>query len=602
MKSTELLLIRAILTDVSVAIHTSIDRDWITIQSRFKHEGLSFLTITLPSFAKDFESCLEKGYVCASDFRAFKRARKSGVIPAFLQGILAHVFDTCGVVRQDASIEAIDGIRQICLALQKLKLECTDDRKAKAIQSYLSCEHDLRSFRPTRWASIAPFRSVGRLLFGRVFAKLEQMLEHGDQLHPKHGPGAVYERLTSNGKYRWKCWNSRLDRYFPLAEYLYVNHSDALQRAGNCVLRDPANDNVRVVFVPKTLKAPRVIAIEPTYNQYVQQALMEPIVRMVEEDPLTRGSVLFSDSTVNGRRARQSSMDRLSATLDMSEASDRVHAGLAYQLVRDYPLLARAIFSCRSKYALLPNGTRVPLVKFASMGSALCFPMEAMVFYTIAIINGLQTRGLRPTIRNILTIKKDISVFGDDLVIPVSEVSGLISMLHSAGLKVNTRKTFVNGYFRESCGVDAYKGSLVTPVYVRQMAPRSAREAERIVSYVSTANLFYMKGYWTTARFMREFLEDLIGPLPHVGRESSLIGHTSMLGSYTISRWNRNLSRFETFGFCQKTRRKKDKLYEYDRLLKFLLSRKQEPTEQKDFDTSVIRGSLTLKKRWATPY
>jgi hypothetical protein len=601
MKSTELLLIHAILTDVSIALHTSIDRDWSLIQSRFKHEGLSFLTITLPTFAKDFERCLEQGYVSTAEFRPFKKVRGSELIPAFLQGITTHVFDECGVVRQDASPEAIDGIRQVCLALHKLKMECTDDRKAKAIQSYLSCERDLRSFRPCLWAANGTFRTTSRLLFGRVFAELEQMLQRGD-INPKHGPGSVFESLTSNGKYRWKRWNKRLDRYFPLGDYLYVNHEDALQRGGNCVLRNSEDDNVKVIFVPKTLKTPRVIAIEPTYNQYTQQGLLAPLVELVEKDPLTRGSVLFSDSTVNGRLARESSITRKLATLDLSEASDRVHAGLAYQLFRDYPYLARAIFACRTKYALLPDGTRVPLVKFASMGSALCFPVEALVFYTMSVMNALAVRKLRPTYRNILLVKRDIAVFGDDIIIPVSEVSGLVDLLHSAGLKVNTRKTFVNGYFRESCGVDAYQGVLVTPVYVRQTAPTSTREAEKITSYVATANLFYRKGYWNTARFMRLFLDGLLGPLPHVGRESTLLGYTSVLNCYTTQRWNGKLHRYESFGYVQRTRRRKDKLHEYDRLLKFFLSRKLMPSESKDFDSSVIRGSLTLTKRWATPY
>lgn len=93
MKSTELLLTHAILTDVGLALHTSIDRDWSYLQSRFEHEGLSFLTITLPTFAKDFERCLEQGYVSASEFRSFKKDRSSGLIPSFLRGITAYVFD-----------------------------------------------------------------------------------------------------------------------------------------------------------------------------------------------------------------------------------------------------------------------------------------------------------------------------------------------------------------------------------------------------------------------------------------------------------------------------------------------------------------------------
>lgn len=58
-------------------------RDLETIRSRVKHQGVSFLTITLPNFYKDFERSVEVGYIDSTCFRAF---RKHGTLPSFLKG------------------------------------------------------------------------------------------------------------------------------------------------------------------------------------------------------------------------------------------------------------------------------------------------------------------------------------------------------------------------------------------------------------------------------------------------------------------------------------------------------------------------------------
>lgn len=65
-------------------------RDLQTIRSRVESEGLSFLTITLPEFCKDFERCLSLGFVDSKYFRMFRKYR---AIPVFLQGMLSQIFD-----------------------------------------------------------------------------------------------------------------------------------------------------------------------------------------------------------------------------------------------------------------------------------------------------------------------------------------------------------------------------------------------------------------------------------------------------------------------------------------------------------------------------
>jgi len=66
------------------------ERDLITIRSRFRNEGLSFLTITLPNFCQAFERSLEEGQVTHREFQGWKFTKS---LPSFLKGLTCLVFD-----------------------------------------------------------------------------------------------------------------------------------------------------------------------------------------------------------------------------------------------------------------------------------------------------------------------------------------------------------------------------------------------------------------------------------------------------------------------------------------------------------------------------
>lgn len=605
MKRTAVLLLNEIIKDVGLMCNTSIGRDLTYVRSRVEEEGLSFLTITLPTFAKDLERCLEQGFLDSAAFRAFrKKSVKYGSIPAFLSGMMTKIFNIDGSVRTDCSVEAIDGIRQICLVFNKTKKECSDARKAQALDAYKRCEQDIATFRIQKHDSLDLFDRVSQLAFGRLFCNVESKL-FGCSLLPKHGPGAVADGLYGNDKYRSLHWTLRLERWFPVDSYLFHNAGGWVESGHHVEYLQPSDEPpVKVVFVPKTQKTPRVIAIEPTWMQYCQQALMRELVDGCETDRLLKGSIHFTDSTINGRLARESSVTRTFATLDLSEASDRVHASLVHRLMIKYRSLSNAVFSCRTKCARLPNGETIRLKKFASMGSALCFPFEAFVFYTLAVIGIAKARSLTINKRTVENISSQLHVFGDDLIVPADAVSFVIRELESVGLKVNMRKTFVSGYFRESCGVDAYKGYLVTPVYVRTEPPSGKQDANQISSYVASSNLFYEKGYWKTAKFMRESILDRVGPFPHVRERSSLLGYRSFLGTFSVERWNKRKQRYEVRGIELHTKSVADVLEENRRLMKFFLTRGNNdvPIELESLNRSTRRGSVYTKIRWNTPY
>jgi hypothetical protein len=547
-------------------------RDSLTILSRVEHEGVSFLTITLADLGKTFDKSLEVGSWLQSS--AFKRRRNES-LPAFLQGLTSRVFDVVsGVLLRSPSIEAIEGMRQICRFASKVKMECTDDRRFNAEKKFIKCEEELRAFRPQSWSDRRLFKMVGRILYGRVLSALNQKLG-SLELMPRHGPGATEDGTRGDLKYRISSWSRRLETSFSISDYASHNYGEFCRGNWEHVTVHTKEEEppVRVVFVPKTLRTPRVIAIEPVYNMYTQQSLSRTLVSLLESDKVLRGSLNFTDQTVNANMALESSRTREYATLDLSEASDRVHASLVCDLLADFPLLNRAVFSCRSSKARLPSGKVIPLKKFASMGSALCFPLEAMVFFTITVASIMKASGRKPTIDLVQSIARKVKVYGDDIIIQRNYLDEVIIGLEKAGLEVNRSKTFSNGHFRESCGTDAYLGHNVTPVYVRTPAPTDKRDWNAVASWISLANSLYEKGYWRSCRYVRSLVERRVGFVPHVSASSGILGWVSKLGSLSVTRWNSDLHRFEVKGISLRSRKHKSKLLGPELLLKFFLTK-----------------------------
>jgi hypothetical protein len=74
MKSLDILL--SILDEAHLQTCAKIDRDKVTIQSRCKDEGESFLGITLPSFAEWLEQSIQSGGIATSIYARFRKRPK----------------------------------------------------------------------------------------------------------------------------------------------------------------------------------------------------------------------------------------------------------------------------------------------------------------------------------------------------------------------------------------------------------------------------------------------------------------------------------------------------------------------------------------------
>lgn len=603
--STLLEIAKLLIRDVFAlcAVSESAERDIQTLMSRVEHEGLSFLTISLPSFGSDFERSLDEGAIDSTAFRSF---RKAGKIPAFLRGISSLVFDAdTGRIKNDPLVEAIKGIRQVAYAFKKLKLPCAPSRVRKAFEGYIQDERDLESL----------LSEQDTEYFSRVCDCLWNWMSRDPSLDPfttipKHGPGATAERITGNSKYVFRSWHNRLEPYFPLDSNAFVNTNalDTEEFEKLTIVSETDELPVRVITVPKTLKAPRIIAIEPVCMQYTQQALAKVLERALERNRFTAGHVNFTDQSINQNIALCASKDKSKATLDMSSASDRVPAMLVYIMLSSNPDFRDAAFSCRSSRAQLPSGQILSLRKFASMGSALCFPIESMYFYTLCVGALLESRNLPVTSRNVFDISRDVYVYGDDIIVPADEAATVTSFLRKYFCRVNMSKSFWIGKFRESCGMDAYDGMRVTPTYIRELPPSDRRDAPSLISWVKTANLLNEEGLFLTSSYIYSLCERIIGKLPIIQEKSSALGRVTLTGEYSIERWNKRLHRPEVRAWVASPVYQNDKLEGYPALLKCLLRLEHAPfskesvIDEKHLQKTARYGAVTLKRRWVQPF
>ena len=582
---------------------TSTTRDINTVSERVENEGISFLTITLPTFGKDFQYCLDQGFVVPESFLPFKKV--GSCLPSFLRGFTEQVFDpVSGVLLNSPSIESIYAVRQLSLIFSKILLPCTPERERKAMTDYVQCDKevgDIESCMPN--SDISEFGRMAQLLFGDLFSYLDRKIFAGEII-PKHGPGNVAEKLTSNGKYSSRYWTDRLESVFHVGDFLYPNARfvSEYEDDGIQFLEPGAELPSRVVSVPKTQKTPRIIAIEPSTIQYVQQGILEALNEKIHSTFL-REFIGTTSQIPNQDLAREGSLSGDLATLDLSEASDRVSLRLVRTIMSRHPLSQEAVLACRTERASVPGQGVISLNKFASMGSALCFPFEAMVFLTIILL------GIERELGHQLTSKKDIypfigrvRVYGDDLIVPVEFVHTVVDTLEHFGARVGRPKSFWNGKFRESCGKEYYDGHDVSIVKVRRMFPSQRQQVAEVVSLVSLRNQMYQFGNWRVTQWLDGRCQKVLKYFPNILPTSPALGRISFLG-YVSEKEDEHLHRPLVKAHVVSSRSPRDPLEGSGALLKFFLKRGVEPTfDVEHLERAGRPRTAYIKTRWVPPF
>jgi len=547
---------------------TSAIRDINTITERVEHEGLSFLTITLPDLGKAIQKWLDQGQ--AGIHPAFRNER-GGSFPRFLGGFFTRVFDrSSGLLLDEPCIDSIIALRQLTLMFGKIELPCTPKRVKGAMSNYVKCEQEVRQFDMNLTKKdLVEFEQMSDLLFRDTFLKMDRMVYYG-AVFPKHGPGAVADGLTSNGKYNLRTWTSRLEGVLPSSEHVIPNARFSHILDDVHFLEPGSEMPVKVISVPKTLKTPRIIAMEPAHMQYVQQALSRCFLECYRESDILPKLIGFDDQVPNQDLARRGSLNGDTATLDLSDASDRVSNQLVRAMVRRFATLHRAVDATRSRKADVDGFGEIRLAKYASMGSALCFPIEAMVFTTLIFVGIQRSLNRSLTRRDIYALADSVRVYGDDLIVPVDHVLSVVSALEHFGAQVGTDKSFWTGKFRESCGREYFNGSDVSLVRVRQALPDTTADVAGVISTVALRNQLYLSGYWRTVRWLDKRLRGLLRYYPDVVPTSPVLGRVSFLG-YQAEGTHPSLHTPLVKGYVVEAKAPKDELGDTGALLKCLL-------------------------------
>jgi len=520
---------------------TSADRDIKTVAARFEHEGLSFLAITLADYGKAIQKWLDRGQVDPWDVSGFRRDRLTG-FPRFLSGFLGRVFDpSSGALLDNPDIEAIIALRQLTLMFSKIALPSASlsgsrtqvvspEREKRAMLEFVECEQDVRTSDSARTPRMYDeFCRMSDMLFAKVFTEVDRKV-YNQELFPKHGPGATADRLSSNGKYNQQTWPARLEAIFPFGEYALPNWSFYSEMDKVDILEPGSELPVRVITVPKSLKSPRVIAIEPTAMQYAQQAVLDSLLDALGRDDFLSKAIGFEDQDPNRFMAFKGSLSGELATLDLSEASDRVSNQLVRAMLRNHPHLLEMVQACRSQKADVPGHGEIRLAKYASMGSALCFPFEAMVFMTIILLGVQDELSASLSRRSLKGFSRQVRAYGDDLIVPTRHVLSVVQKLESFGMKVNLSKSFWTGRFRESCGKEYFSGQDVSIVKVASVFPTQRQDASGVISMVELRNRLYQHGFWQTCRWMDSQIRKIIRYFPNVEPTSPLLGRECFLG------------------------------------------------------------------------
>jgi len=330
----------------------------------------------------------------------------------------------------------------------------------------------------------------------------------------------------------------------------------------------------RLIAVPKTAKGPRLIASEPASHMWCQQGLLAFF-----EDRLRSGLgswfIDLKDQSKSGKLVLQASLDRSLATVDLSDASDRLTCWTVERIFRGNPSLLNALHAARTRYIRDDISYEPGFLltkKFASQGTAVTFPVQSLVFLCIALGSCLDGEVSVDSIRK---LRGRVRVYGDDIIIPVYGYERLIHVMDELQLKVNKAKSFIRGNFRESCGVDGYLGYDVTPVKPKTLVADSPASRQAVID---TSNNLFNKGLFYASDSCSALLPARIKRgLRIVGiNDAGSAGLTSFVGgneSHLVSRWNQRLHRTEVRVWSIRDRARKETREGWSTLLVFFASK-----------------------------
>lgn len=302
-------------------------------------------------------------------------------------------------------------------------------------------------------------------VFYRVAEKISQILKKAPDVRDlgfSFGPGSTtnvskrnaspLNKLNAELECSPKLIGSALGREYLLQWHHLVTEHGYVQ---GCL--------ARLGMVPKNALTYRTTVTEPSINMPAQLELGKRIRKAL----LDYGLDLKNGQKHNQELALLGSVTDEEATVDIENASNTIAifaVYLALYLSKDWFELLDAFRSPSIKF---DDGESHCLEMFSSMGNGFTFELETLIFYAIALV----------TCEDLGLSCKNVSVYGDDIIVPAEAYTNLVETLNLYGFKVNDTKSFASGPFRESCGKDYFLGTNIRP--------------------------FYKKDQWTDARLVR---------------------------------------------------------------------------------------------------
>lgn len=638
--------IESLFEDISMEYpndRTDFSRDIKRLRSLLDTRGIRLFTIDLPELGKHLDRCLSGSVYVPSNLPLSRQVSRTVVVPRLFRALYLRIFEENGCLKEKSDIAAIFALRQALYGLKKLKLNCEQWRIRDAVTTLCQTDQQLPSpflnwnsedpsfFEPTKSISLSSYSDEGYALqklgglkhgsFSRLATDLCQsvfdwlLLDLGQfvpgggintstgnksRIHSfKHGPGAVSDGNAGDYKYNFPSWSLKLEYQFPQSEFAFANYDHWLHDGG---LEEKTNLFSKLVAVPKTLKTPRLIAAEPTCNQWAQQSIWSWF-KTRSQDSVVGNFVRFNDQSVNQWLALLGSENGKLATIDLSEASDRVSCRLVERVFRLNPELLTALYSTRTstvKQSISRHSpSEISLNKFSMMGNACTFPVESFIFLGLSLTAcllhaGKTSRGHGDIAKFVRTLHGKVHVFGDDIIVP-TEVTGILdSLLTLFDFKINKDKSHDSGFFRESCGCDAFKGHDVTPAYVTSLADKPGPEL--IEGLCEVSNNFFLKGWWNTAKYLQSTIEHHVDV---VNVDSGLTGLVSYTADFRPSkriRWNKSYHIWEERSALLTAKQKRSSEPGFGPLLQYFT---ENPSQDLPWKSGVDgRPRLKLTRGW----
>lgn len=481
-------------------------KDKSTMLRRFDHEGLSFATKALPLLSEGLFLYLETGKV---SYPSFVLKEDTGH-PAFLSGLFRLAYG-----QGEYQVTAIKLIYQLSVSFAKLKGPYSDSVLVKQYNDFVATDKAL--------ADIDWFSDVNLPILQQARVEINSIFKDVDLDHlakPRPGPGATNTPVAKNMRFRPHVLYTQVNDVVDYMDMYNVHPYDVVHQTK--MWTDLHNNKIssprsRFKTVFKKFGKGRGICIEEAEVQFIQQAYRRALYAVVESHPETTGKINFSKQDVNALLALMASWTGQMGTLDLSEASDRNARELVSWIWQDTSFhdTLMALSTRYVDFPDVPGSESIRTFKYAPMGSALCFPIMSLLYWALC----------RSIIHNSVlsnTLKKDVYVYGDDIVVPTPAVEAILTYLPRFGMKVNTTKSFYRSGFRESCGVHAFNGVAITPVYVKHIP--STNSVSQLVSCIAVESQLHAAGYPNTARLMRSEVEYHTGALPMVSNKTSLFG------------------------------------------------------------------------------